>query len=527
MIVMLNKAFQYDIYNQKWIECTEEKFINEDIENLPCTFVINYENKNKSVTKEVFCNEHRKFEMVKEIDYKYVISKQNCKFNGLIGFAKYSYSDYLYGYEKYVPIRWRIFQRNLNDYINLACDVAHIRLNVTSMLKNWNNFTITINISTRRLFITKLKVDGKLFDWTEATNIEISQIIVDIVIEAMRESTYLTSGIKPSVLSKMTGYKKIIAFFERPFDLNIVFLKNFFKEYNFDITFPYETKDNYKLMCDILKIKPPKSLRKAYAYNPYSIVIYMILRQLGINDINFIQKFFYIDNCIGNFYLSNFYFNIKYKRVMHIEAQNLWLKFEYYCKWLKNNKSEKYLANWLYHLSTQKDLTRWQLDTIESFYLYESSLSAESKKILLNKGITQQVHDIIAAEVTMLSHNWKNVKIDYKPYILEYECKLDNYEFRLVHYTKELIRISIDLDNCVASYYEKILNKESIIITAQHKGKYVACIEMKDLRTFRIINQALGLQNRRLDGKLLDVCRKWVKLKKLAVVLDYSEIYEE
>lgn len=231
---------------------------------------------------------------------------------GLIGKAVF-YLDY-YGRNNisFVPFRWRVFQRRTPATINIACDVLRVESCRNGIFKKWLNFAFSVDFLKNKVHVSKVRNENPPFEWTQ-TDIEIPDIVVNYAMDAMRECTFYACGIKPSVLSQMKGKKKIQAYLDRPFDLNIVFLKQFLKEFIhdddgndiFDEIFPRDQKDNYKVICKLLDINPPKSLRKAYSFNPYSIVWYMIFKQWNINDINFIQRFFYLDDCI----LINIYIN--------------------------------------------------------------------------------------------------------------------------------------------------------------------------------------------------------------------------
>ena len=311
-----------------------------------------------------------------------------------------------------------------------------------------------------------------------------------------------------------------MAYIERPFDINIVYLKHFLQEFtktDFDKIFPYEAKDNYRKICELLNIRPPKSLRKAYSYNPYAIVWYMIFRQWNVKDINLMQKFFYLDDCIANLYLSKFCYNKAAQRAERRDTQRAidhWSAVEAYCKWLMENRGEKHMLKWLYKASTDQIMNQNQMDTLQAFYNYRRQLSEEVKAKLLKDGLTDYVHDIISWEVTALSNKWENVRLIYDAKILSYECKVNDYEFHLVHDTKMLHRIGTALNNCVATYREQVLRHISIIFYVWHKTKPVACIEIKGEN--RIV-QALGKYNGKLKGETLLACRFWAKLHKLSV----------
>lgn len=101
---MVNRAFQYYFDSEKWIECTDEKFINDDIEKLPVFLVIkDYEE------ISIFCSQHKNLEKIQSATHKTVISKNGCKFYGLFGKAVLEEVYHYYGDGIFVAFRWRIF----------------------------------------------------------------------------------------------------------------------------------------------------------------------------------------------------------------------------------------------------------------------------------------------------------------------------------------------------------------------------------------------------------------------------------
>ena len=515
---MLDISFRYSYEEKDWIKCTSTDYINEEIENLPIVSLLECERcrDNERNGLKVYCHKHDRYEEVKIINGVRVTSVDGCIFEGLLGIKKYVEMKIReHGSVSLIPYRWRIFQRDVYSSINIAADVARY---VAGRRKySWHNFAISIDIIKRKSIIAKYGYFyGGRSEWTELMEVDIPDTVVDAALNAMSESIKLTYGIKPSVLSQIRGKRKIIAYIERPFDVNIVFLKNFFKKYTFDNVFSYEEKDNYKIICKLLAIKPPKSLRKAYAYNPYSVVWYMIFKQWNIIDINFIQKFLYLDERIANFSLNDFYYNPVGKIVTYNKQGQLdrWKALEFYCNWLKKHKSEKNMLKWLYVVSSENQLSEMQWDIIIPFYQYHNDLSEELKYRLLRDGLTGYVHDAISMEVTSLTENWKHIRIEYDAKILSYECRVGEYEFRIVHNTGMLPKLGAVFNNCVATYRDRVINHQSIIVYLLNKSGYQACIEIK---RERYITQALGKYNRRLENDINRICCFWAKYHKLKI----------
>ncbi|WP_028128950.1 tetratricopeptide repeat protein [Selenomonas sp. AE3005] len=524
---MLDMAFQYSYEKKGWIKCTNTDYIKKDIERLPIVPLVEwegYEDNNVNGLK-VYCYKHDQEEEIKIMNDNRVISADGCIFEGLLGVKKcIEKSRREHHYSSLIPYRWRLFQRDIYSSINIAADVLDAQCLNRRRKYRWYNFAFSIDVIKRKCVISQYGYfHGNRKEWTELKEVDIPDVVVDNALNAMGESVKMVYGIKPSVLSQIKGKNKIKAYIERPFDINIVFLKNFFKRFTrdnggdgFDKVFSYEEKDNYKIICKLLDIKPPKCLRKVYTYNPYSIVWYMLFKQWEIKDINYMQKFFCLDECIANIYLDKLYYNPSEKIVTSTEQETLnrWKALVFYCRWLMKRKGEKNMLKWLYCVSAEKQISEMQWDIILSFYRYHNNLSEEVKSRLLKDGLTGYVHDAISMEVTSLSEDWKHTRVRYDEKILAYECRVGEYEFRLVHNTRMLPKLGAIFNNCVATYRDRVINKKSVIVYLLNKSGYQACIEIQ--RECHIV-QALGKYNRRLPNDINRICCFWANHHKLVI----------
>lgn len=534
---MLDVAFIYSYEKAKWEKCTDPKYFEKDIEDTPCVTLVEYTGYNfrrHLNTDYVFCPKHNAMEYILDISDNRVVSDEGCCLEGVLGFAKI-HGGYMGCFDNkpvFAPFRWRVFQGASFQAVNIACDVMRVKDDVNGILTKWLSYSLSVNFVSGKLVISRIKQDDNTYASWLATDVDIPEVVVETAIEALRENTFCATGIKPSVLCQIKNKTTLMAYLERPFDLNIVLLKNFFREFTnndgndiFDEIFASEEKDNYKIICNLLEIKPPKSLRKAYAFNPYAIVWYMILIQWGIKDINYIQKFFYLDDCIANMYLYKFYYDKTEKWVTRDEETlRYWNALEFYCKWLLDKKGEKKMLKRLYHAS-DNGLTDLQRDILLAFYDYFNELSEEVKQRLLKDGLTDYVHDAISEEVTLLAENWESTKLRYNKIVQSYACKINGYEFRLLPNTKMLARLGAAFNNCVATYRYRIEEYESIIIYVMDDKDYLACIELKEGNH---IVQALGKYNRRLTKEVNDVCYYWAQRNNLVIdVDDISSISKE
>lgn len=527
---MVDVTFIYDFSHNEWICCEDQVLNHKSIEKLSHALILDFSRGYISYDSEryFFCQNHHRLERIDPDIQDDIVSVYKCRPFGIFAYQRIegSLADF-FSSKLHVPFRWRISQMHHGGILNIFCDVATIYSpdgRFCSM--QWHNVSYSINIARQKKVVIRHDI---METWHNEEDGDIPEVVLNLAMELLRTDMGIHYGLKPSVLSKMSGHRKIDAFIERPYDLNIVYLKPFLSELipgEFDRIFPREAKDNYRILCRILNIKPPKSLRKAYTFNPFSIVWYLYFCQIGIDDVNLMRPFFDLNERILHKPFSQIYFSPRSKTVefsgdsQYFVEQNDWLHF--YGFWLIQQGHPKRWLKLLYRLSSaQESLTSWQWDILRSFFEYHRQLSNPIKKRLLKDGLTRYVHDLMSWEITVLSRYWNQASIEYPEYILAYECRIDDYEFRLIKNTSELTEFGYLMKNCVATYRERILDHHSIIVSVRYDNKYVACIELQDETNIR---QALGVCNHRLEGPLLLVCRFWAKQYNLSSDTDHLSL---
>lgn len=541
---MIDVAFQYDCTQKKWVQCENNEYVRKEIEELPCILVSETTSTFGDIERGVFCPEHRRMEPVKEWRMDSVESVDGCTMKGLLALDTYVVQDRRSDnmqrdfpiirppHGVFIPFRWRVFQRDTKGAVHIACDVAEVSLatfrKIGKFLR-WHCFSISADMVRRKHQFTMLQdkyLAPKPKFWADAVNADIPDAVMEIAIEALRESTRLATGIKPTFLCQMKNTSKLMAYIERPFDANIVFLKRFLHSFigdSFDRAFPYEMKDNYKKFCLWLKVDPPKSVRKAYAYNPYAIIWFMLFKEWGYTDINRIQKFLYLTERVANYRLDEMCYGKDNcnKEGLHVCLGKRFATWSFgkYARFMRVRGRGKHFLNWLYRFSTDEKMADWQEDILRMFDYDERNLSEEAKNQLLRDGLTHAVHDRFCEEIN--ANLWggdsaqrPNVHVTYSPEIMAYECGIGPYEFRVMQDTKRLLEVGKMLNNCVASYYNNVVNRVSIIVAVRHGDRWVACIELREQRN---ILQALGQRNRLLEGDLRAACQLWAKLKDLVL----------
>ena len=513
---MLERAFKYGYQDRQWIECRQAEEISADIEKLDfCLFVHGPEEeteRGKAVMFAAYCRGGRVTACAS--GKAGAISPAHAAWPGL---AMEVYTDGMTA--AVFPVRWRIFQRDVYSPLNVAVDLCTIGAPIeTGRHYVWRVNAGNFDLARRRVRFVRGRERGK-FGYAEAETYirDMPPIVADAAIEAMQANLRLRYGINGGLLSRMAGYTKLMAYWERPFDLHIVYLKQFIGK-DFAALFPYEEKNCYARLCRYLGIQPPKSVRKAYTYNPYAILWYLFFQEWGILDANLLQPFLRLDDCIANFALGKFVYDKEKQRILRRGSEHgrLWQAMEWYLLWLKEKRGTKYFCRQLYRL-TVDPLRRWQMDTLAGFYEYYGRMPAILRETVLQDGFTAEIHEAVREEINAATRQEQDVSITYPANLLALECQISGFQFRLVHETKSFRYIGIRMHSCVASYWQRVLDGDSTIATVTESGKYTACIE---LDAGRSIVQALGCCNEPLTGRCLQVCRYWARKMQLSIATD-------
>ena len=513
---MKELAFRYDIETDDWIECQSEMFVHEDIEKLPCAIYLDF----KGVlvqTEKVLLNKGKGLFPWLHSDKGMPILPSGERIDALIVKA-----DATESFDRSAEIssaigRWRIYVKG--SRITVSADIAKMRL-VSNHSNEQMPYLPRIRWQYVSMNIDADKWESALFPAGLGRNKDIEIKVKDnqytyipknvcrSVQALLQERMRVTTGIYPTIMMEKDYGHQLTAFIERPYDLNITFLKKFVGEDVYENMFPRDQKDNYRPLCKYLDIKPPKSLRKAYALNPYSIIIYLMLKQLGFTDINLIRRMFGYDY-IGCYPVRDLIYSKEEERVVVGIADNRIsiVKIEEIFKRLLADGNEMSCIKILCDLSSG-NWQDWQRDSIEMYAQCYNYLSLQLRQKIAHEGFTESIHDDLVEVLNYYGLDITEVRIiRYKPQYLNLECNINGYDIALVHRQSELGKIGKALHNCVASYENRVGTDRCMIISVRFEGKYVACIEIDKSR----IIQAKGFANSDLDGELRIVLNYWAK----------------
>lgn len=365
-------------------------------------------------------------------------------------------------------------------------------------------------------------------DMLGAQSVEVPAVVTETALEYMQEFAKCEFGFRPTYMGRIHGIKHIIAFFQRPLDLNIYLLRHVIGE-SYEHLFPRNQRDNYRPLCRFFQInKPPKSLRRFYGEYPENIVAYVLLRQLGFRDINIIRRFFQREVLFG-YRLSKLFYHptdgiLSDDSARYMNPYLEWLRR--FCQWYLLHSNEVRLANCLRPLAVAEE---WDQDTIDILRMFvvtnldmdDSPMRQNTIRRLLREGFTFAVHDDMMHDLMDLLPrrergriNWNdipNTPVHYTDTEQGYEAEMEGYRFSLPKETDELREYGKAFHNCVASYRAAVLEKRTLILVMMQGKKYIACIEIQQRR----IVQALGSCNQRLPVEIQEVLKRWAEKKKI------------
>lgn len=404
----------------------------------------------------------------------------------------------------------------------IECDVAHstVRACPVAMMKDRTNGWVEAFSCNA----------GAIFpDMIGASCVDIPTAVTETAISYMQEVAEEEFGFKPTYTGNIHGMKHMIGFCMRPLDLNIHQFRHFVGR-QYEELFPREQCDNYRPLCHFFQIaNPPKSLRKIYGESPESFVAYLLLRQLGFNDINVIRRFFHREKLFGWNLMEMSYMpeQSRLTRGRYFYEERIhWL--ERFCRWYLRYRSESVLANCLHPLAVADG---WEQDAIDILRMFtganvngdDSVLHHETKRRLLRDGFTREVHDLMMEELPGIlprRNNWfgqssmpiENTLISYTTAEKKYVDSREGYSIVLPKDTDELRSYGKAFHNCVASYCESVLEKRTLILAMKQGKKFIACLEVRQNR----LVQALGPCNQKLPMTVGDILCRWADDKKIA-----------
>lgn len=515
---MMEKAFYFDYFQQEWMEIQQPLLGSQDMEELSGQVVLRVKWSGGQQQDYIWWKS-----MAQLMEFTAVgeVSDGSMLLSGQV--------DIQDGQERgcftiYIPYRWRVIQTQPAAPVQVSLDLMQVQFHAGQLLQpHWGHWNLSLDFARRRWVSFPYDFqkenpdagDRGVISKSPAADIGMPGLVSDIAAACLQDSASLYLGLRPGVICEKKGKRMLEAFLERPYDLNIIFLRPFIGE-GFEQLFPKACYDNYRILCAYLGLKPPKSLRKAYALNPYNIISYMMMRQLGFQDVNVLRWFQDRERLFG-IALDSLVYDAGKKQVVQRtwERESLSL-LRYVFSWWINERGETQAARRLLKAMDHGWKTlQWDVLRMISGNFLQADPAILSPQVIqkfFREGPSAAVHDAMIQEINADKEQRcreYNIPLQYTAKEKDYEAVIDGCEFYLPKAVAELSKIGRKFHNCVISYADRVARHKCIIMVMQKNKQPCVCLELQEGR----VCQALGPCNEQppLDHRAI-VCR-WAQSK--------------
>ena len=249
------------------------------------------------------------------------------------------------------------------------------------------------------------------------------------------------------------------------------------------VIFNYKKNDSkvFKRFCRKYKIRNTKILRKCFMERPFVLITFLRLKDSGFKDMNLYNRILtdsdkcsIIDNCDDR-------------------------SLAFFCRWSIKKRGQKNTMNTLLKTNDSHNIR----DGLIMFCKYFKHIPDSLKEDILKDGFTEFNHDALANISWQYEH--KNITFKYTDEQKHLEDEIDGYKFCLPENSYQLCEIGTAMHNCVASYSDKVKEKQCTIVYAEKDDKYIFCIEVQENR---IVQERLdhNATPQKEEQKILD---KW------------------
>ena len=548
---MVERAFIFDCKTMEWVESFDEDVLRLDIEKLPTGLVWqNIDTGDKMKWDGAFSwwdEEHGVAQEIEEIaengHFRVADGSEHSFLPGYFQVAEEErrpwrkpssrYAANRLGESYDAPFRWRIRQESPSSPLLVTLDIMELRGKRRNFVDGidrhkWRLYTFSAMAAARRMVsspysfffsdnssgkdeIQEAAPEGRIDDLPE--------IVGEAILSTLQESYASSWGMRPAITSAIAPNKaQVIAYIERPFDTNIVYLHNYLGAH-FGQLVPREERDPYRRFMEALGVTPPPSLRKSYQKNPYAFTIWLLLQRAGFQDINVMRQFFDRQQFLG-WDMHAFILDKELGYVRHSDKEgdrDVYDVLEV-CSWMREERGETAAAHIMQKIfQALGSWTGWggyahveyvQRDTFHYFLRSERILlEEETRQAFLHHGLTKEVHDMCVDDMDRVYNKKKypREEISYSIDVQGWRGNVDGLDFALPSDTDALIDLGRKFHNCVASYRSRALEGRSIIVYAKIQDDYAICIEVADMK----IVQALGPCNQPLNRPLKAILRHW------------------
>ncbi len=408
----------------------------------------------------------------------------------------------------------------------------------TNTRKTYEN-EYELNFLTKRFYR-----NGKTIINSEDVNVGLCPSVSEIIEGNISEKYQSIYGIKPTVASKLRGFQRLVGYMLCPFNVNFYQICQHWGLNPYDKDFTSLSSGNSPSaeneMFECLGIKPTKTLRKLYQEKPYSVVCYAFLHDLGINDVNLLQKgcteslYAFIKPLMISFVGGDVFYNHRESlksfctdvlEASHNNQKALYNCIERTARYHEDSAIPKYIIT----------------DAIDLYLTCREHLLPREKLDIMHEGFNVYTHDFLVHRMHTLNleggdgrktYREENIifEIESKFLDLEYKCgenfkkiktasgedeymkveDKDRYCFYVAKNSVELRQIGADMKNCVGSYSSSVQNRRCTIVYAKYREQTKICIEVTPNFSIR---QSLGPCNKPLAGDDLEAYHEWCEAK--------------
>lgn len=461
----------------------------------------------------VYCRQHRQWERITAFSHNILTAACGIRYEGPFTGDKTLFN---YGYD--------VIRRGNTYYIRVesqVVDTRHRRL-LESQFE--------LNVDRKVLY-----KEGKAVFESEDINCALCKKITDQLIDDIGELYHVQFGLKPGVASQLTGFNVILGYMLNPFNVNFYKIARHWGLNPYDKDFTSlssgDTPDAENEMFSSLGIRPTKAVRKLYQQKPYGVICYAAAHDLGITDVNILQK----TACTDFYNFLSFY-------MISFAGGDIQYAIRY--------PMRRFAADML-ELVDQKTLWNSVMRTVHHFMqpdiphniisdglnLYEvcaQSLTEREKKEILHEGFNTYTHDFLVRRQDGLVREGKmamqaaedNTPFPIEPQFLALEYKAgpgfiedpvtkirrpvadhERFCFYVAQNWGTLKKIGSKMHNCVGwAYKNAVQERRCTIVFAMYRDKYRICIEVTPEFGVR---QVLGPCNKELTGEAMDAFWEW------------------
>ena len=470
--------------------------------------------------RNVYCRFHHSWEPI--LAFNSNVLKAGC---GMLYQGPFSVEESLFNYGYKIEKKENIYS------------IKTLTQKVSIKNRRLLEYHFDINFETKRL----LKNNTPVFEEQDISGF-LCKELTDDILNDMGNKYKEQIGIKPTITSKYSGFSVVLGYLLSPFNVNFYKIASHWGLNPYDKDFTSlssgDTPNAENEMFSSLGIRPTKSIRKIYQKNPYSVVAYAAVKDLGFTDVNILQK-----SVTKDFYLFFDYYQISFANGdIFYHIRNPFQRFIADMLAISNEKtvwnSLQRTVRYLFDKNIPNSIIT---DGINMYYGISEHLSDREKKQIMNEGFNIYTHDFIlrrhnelARENRLSSILQQEANVHFvleKEFLdLEYKCGEDFYLdkktgeripisddqrwcFYVAKDSRTLKIIGSEMSNCVGwGYKEAVLQRRATIVYALYKNQYKICIEVTPDFTIR---QAFGPHNSQLQGEAYDMYSEWCHEKKI------------